>query len=204
MSEISPGSVDANAELVLAAATAVADSALQAGSRAPMFRLPDAAGRMFALEQLLRHGPVVLHFYRGNWCSYGERSQDVFRSTYEQVTALGASAVAISPDLASGQPVHGLSVPDLHDQDLRVAGSYGLAFELPPQLRTTYQQLGYQPTSRGAWLVPMPAIYLLDRDGTVVLASLELDYRKTYRPEPLLQALRAIQARHSSPVQRLF
>jgi hypothetical protein len=37
----------------------------------------------------------------------------------------------------------------------------------------------------------------------VVLASLELDYRKRFNPEPLLQALRAIQSRRAAR-PRLF
>ena len=195
---------DSDAELSLAAATAAGPGVLQAGARAPLFSLPDAEGRKIALEQLLRKGPVVLHFYRGSWCSYGEQSLAAFYSTYEKVSELGASAVAIGPDRASERPLHDPSVPDLYDQDARVASSYGLVFRLPTSLREKYQRAGYQPTSHGEWIVPLPAVYLLDRDGTVVMSSQEFDYRKTYHPEPLLQALRAIQGRKDRRLSGLF
>jgi len=188
------GRAKRDAELALTAATAAASSALQAGARAPLFALPDAAGRKVELESLLRRGPAVLHFYRGSWCSYGGQSQAAFCATYAQVAALGAQALAISPCRGDGQPCAD-AVPDLHDQDLRVARSYGLAFELPPSLRTHYRQLGYAPGEGSQWLAPIPALYLVDRDGVIVLAALELDYRKRCDPAPLLQALRAIQPR---------
>ena len=195
---------DNDAELSLAAATAAGPGVVQAGSRAPLFVLPDTAERKVSLEQLLRKGPVVLHFYRGNWCSYGEQSLNTFYSTYEKVSELGASAVAISPDRAGEILLRDPSVPDLYDLDARVATSYGLVFKLPLSLREKYQRAGYQPTSRGEWLVPLPAVYLVDRDGIVVMSSLEFDYRKAYQPEPLLQALSAIQGRKGRKPAGLF
>jgi len=195
---------DSDAELSLAAATAAGPGVLQAGTRAPLLVLPDTAGRKISLEQLLRKGPVLLHFYRGSWCSYGEQSLDAFYSTYEKVLELGASAVAISPDRTSERPLRDPSVPDLYDQDARVASSYGLVFQLPVSLREKYQRAGYQPTSHGEWLVPLPAVYLLDRDGMVVMSSLEFDYRKTFHPGPLLHALGAIQGRKGRSPAGLF
>lgn len=184
---------DADAELAMAAASAATPGALQAGMRAPLFALPDASGQLVALEALLRRGPVLLHFYRGAWCTYGEQSLAAFGATYERVASLGGLALAISPDRRPGQPPHGWRVPDLYDAGLRVARNYGLAFTLPERLRARYRELGYAPGEGGEWLAPLPAVYLLDRDGVVVLASLELDYRKRFNAEPMLQALRAIQ-----------
>src|SRR5476649_3028796 len=84
---------NADAELAVAAASGAASRALRAGARAPLFTLADAAGRRVALEDLLSAGPVVLHFFRGAWCSFGEQSIVEFAATYQDVTALGASAV---------------------------------------------------------------------------------------------------------------
>jgi peroxiredoxin len=157
----SESDADADAELATAAALAAAPGALQAGMRAPLFVLPDATGQPVALEQLLRRGPVLLHFYRGAWCSYGEQSLADFGATYEQVEALGAQALSISPDRRRGQCPW--PVPDLYDAGLRVARSYGLAFALPERLQARYRELGYAPGEGGEWLAPLPAVYLLDR-----------------------------------------
>jgi peroxiredoxin len=91
---------------------------------------------------------------------------------------------------------------ELQDIDMKVARAYGLAFDLPAGLRPRYEALGYvpPPTGRaGTWLVPLPATYLLDRDGIVALAFIDVDYRRHFEPGSLLSALRALQARHDSP-----
>jgi AhpC/TSA family len=62
---------DADAQLAMAASREAASRALRAGSRAPLFTLADVAGQRVSLEDLLSDGPVVLHFLRGAWCSFG-------------------------------------------------------------------------------------------------------------------------------------
>src|SRR5690242_3900027 len=48
----------------------VADSALKEGEQAPDFTLPDALGHPVTLSQVLTQGPVIIIFYRGQWCPY--------------------------------------------------------------------------------------------------------------------------------------
>lgn len=195
-------SLHAEAELAVAAASCVSATALQAGMRAPLFSLADVHGKQVALEGLLDAGPVVLNFFRGEWCSYGARSLDDFSTLACELKALGVSAVAIGPGV---KPHHSASadgaVVALCDVDMQVARTYGLTFNLPVSLRPLYQQLGYQPPDESdavdSWLVPVPAMYLLDRDGVIVLASVELDYRKRFDAASLLGALKAM-----SPMKR--
>jgi len=191
---------DADAELAMAAASKVAASALRAGARAPLFTLADASGRRIALEALLSTGPVVLHFFRGAWCSFGEHSVAEFASMHQDVVSLGGSAVAIAPPSKPTVPSRPVPMPELQDIDMKVARAYGLAFDLPAGLRPRYEALGYTPPSTkraGTSLVPIPATYLLDRDGTVALAFIDVDYRKRFEPASLLSALKAVQARHA-------
>jgi len=192
---------NADAELAVAASLGAASRALRAGARAPLFTLADASGRKVVLEHLLDAGPVVLHFFRGPWCSFGEKSLAEFAAIYQKVVELGASAVAITPPCKA--PAQSVRMPmrELLDIDMKVARAYGLAFDLPAALRPKYEALGYvpPPTGRaGTWLVPLPATYLLDSDGIVALAFIDVDYRRHVDPGSLLTALRALQARHES------
>ena len=43
---------------------------LVVGDQAPDFTLLDAVGESVTLSELLANGPVVLTFYRGEWCPY--------------------------------------------------------------------------------------------------------------------------------------
>ena len=192
---------DADAQLAMAASREAASRALRAGSRAPLFTLLDVAGRQVSLEDLLNEGPVVLHFSRGARCSFGKQSPVEPATTYQDIVALGASAVAIAPPCKFVATTSRLPIHELQDIDMKVAGEYGLAFELPAGLRPKYEASGYTPPATrkaGSWLVPLPATYLLDRDGVVALAFVDVDHRNHFESGSLLTALKALQANHAT------
>jgi len=47
-----------------------AENALKEGAQAPDFTLPNARGNAVTLSHLLTQGPVIMTFYRGQWCPY--------------------------------------------------------------------------------------------------------------------------------------
>ena len=196
---LEPGApTNADAELTIAATRDAASLALHAGAKAPLFTLPDAGGELVRLEDLLLAGPVVLHFVRGAWCTFSEQSLSDFAATQREVAALGVGAVAIAPALSGATASLGLPIQELQDADMRVARQFGLAFTLPSGLRPRYESLGYAPPPArqpGEWLVPIPATYVLDRLGTVLLALVDADYRNPFDRDSLLTALRSMPPR---------
>ena len=64
-------------------------------------------------------------------------------------------------------------------------GSSGLTYRIPDEQRTVYQRAFVNlPFVNGddSWELPIPATYIIDRDGSVLDASANEDY--TERPEP--------------------
>lgn len=57
----------ATAELV---ASGIAEKALKAGDKAPLFTLDDPEGHPVSSTDLLAKGPLVISFYRGVWCPW--------------------------------------------------------------------------------------------------------------------------------------
>lgn len=197
-SEVSKTEADVAAELTMESASVAVTNALRAGARAPLFVLPNKRGTRIALDELLRSGPVVINFLRGSWCSFGEESLARFCAVHERIVAAGATAVAIAPPAFPSREADNLSIPELVDAELRVSRSFGLTFNLPEKLRARYLELGYVPPKArtfGDFLVPVPATYLIDEDGTVVFSSVDFDYRKEFDSESLLKAVRALRAR---------
>src|SRR5215471_16221460 len=47
-----------------------AERALKVGDAMPSFALPNAEGRLVASDELLDRGPLVVNFFRGDWCPY--------------------------------------------------------------------------------------------------------------------------------------
>ena len=84
---------------------------LAVGDHAPNFTLPDALGRPVSLADLLAQGPVVVTFYRGEWCPYCNLQLHALQAVLPTIRELGASLVAISPQASD----HGLSLIEKHE-----------------------------------------------------------------------------------------
>jgi peroxiredoxin len=73
----------------------------------------------------------------------------------------------------------------LRDLGNRVAEQYGLVFTLPEDLQSIYSKIGIDlPTGNGdgTWRLPVPARFVIDREGIIRAADADPDY--THRPEP--------------------
>ena len=58
------------ASLVFAQSETIYPEGLKVGDIAPAFAAKDQDGRLISLKEALRRGPVVLLFYRGQWCPF--------------------------------------------------------------------------------------------------------------------------------------
>lgn len=119
---------------------------IEVGDRAPSFVLADAYGGKVALDDRLAAGPVVLSFYRGAWCPICNTELTGLQQALPQIKVLGASLLAVSPQApdASQTLVRrlGLGYDVLSDVDQAVIRAYRLQFELPPELRAAYHEMG--------------------------------------------------------------
>lgn len=180
-------------------ASGLAERALKAGDRAPDFTLPGVDGTPVTLNSLLRDGPVVLSFYRGGWCPYCNLELRALQRALPDIAGLGASLVAVSPqtpdESLSTAEKNALAYPVLSDGGSRVAKRFGIAFDLADELRPIYSQLGHPlPASNGTddWVLPIPATYVIDRDGLIRFAFVDHDYRKRLEPAEIVDVLRSM------------
>jgi peroxiredoxin len=185
-SEIYPVMERATAELV---ASGQARRALKAGDMVRDFTLNDPDGKPVSLAKLLKQGPLVITFYRGVWCPYCNLELQGLESTMTAFRDLGANLIAISPQNAvnSRKSVrsNNLTYPILSDPHNEVAAAFGIRFELPDYLVELYKELNNDlPAFNGddSWTLPMPARYVVGRDGTILYSEVNPDY--THRPEP--------------------
>jgi peroxiredoxin len=198
--EIREAMVRADMEL---AASGIAQRALKAGDRAPDFRLPDARGGYVRLNALLAGGPVVLSFYRGGWCPYCNLELRALQQALPEITRLGATLVAVSPqtpdESLSTAEKNALAFPVLSDAGSATARSFGIAYDLAEQLRPIYTRFGHAlPDKNGdeSWVLPIPATWVIDTDGTIALAWVDVDYRNRLEPADILAALQSLSKNH--------
>ncbi len=170
-------------------ATGIEDQILRVGERAPEFGLRDASNRVVRSGDLLALGPLVVKFFRGRWCPYCVTELETWRDRYDELRERGVLLVAISPQIQRQSDFmvtqHQLPFPVLTDVNNAVAERFGLAYTVPEYFREYYLSILVNiPFVNGepSWRLPLPATYVLDRDGIVVFAEAHADFR--VRPEP--------------------
>ncbi|WP_110951157.1 peroxiredoxin-like family protein [Pseudomonas bohemica] len=178
-------------------ASGQAQRALKVGDKAPVFTLDDPDGNPVSSADLLSKGPLVISFYRGVWCPYCNMELQALEATLAQYRELGANLVAISPQVKANSRKsvrqNALTFPILSDEKSRVAEAFGLRFKLPDYLIDLYKGFGNDLPAFNddpAWVLPMPARFVIGQDGLIKYAEVNPDY--TQRPDPteLLPTLR--------------
>lgn len=114
---------------------------------------------------------------------------EALQQALPEITAAGATLVAISPQLPRYSEELaaklGLTFDVLSDEGNRVASLYGLTFTLPDELKQLYVKSAVDLTKfngDGSWTLPIPARFVIDRWGTIRAVDADPDY--TSRPEP--------------------
>jgi peroxiredoxin len=106
-----------------------------------------------------------------------------------EVTALGARIVVLTPELERyTRALHkklNLTFDILTDLHLKTAEQFRIVFTLPDYLRDLYKSFGSTLDrfhDETEYRLPMPARYVIDKEGIIRAADVNADY--TIRPEP--------------------
>ena len=166
-----------------------ARNALQPGSKAPVFELRDHNGTPRASADLLIKGRLVICFFRGRWCPFCVGQLEAMNLLLPRLEQAEASLIAISPQTVQQSffmaDQHKLRFPLLSDAGNQVARQFGLVYRVPDDQQAIYRRSFVNlPFANGdsSWELPIPATFIVDRDGTILYASADEDY--TQRPEP--------------------
>ena len=159
------------------------------GVQSPALRTQDHNGKLVSSPDLLSRGRLVICFFRGRWCPFCVGQLEAMNLILPQIEQAGASLVAISPQTVQQSffmaDQHKLRFPLLSDAGNKVARQFGLVYRVPEEQQAIYRRAFVNlPFANGddSWELPIPATFILDRDGTVLYASANEDY--TERPEP--------------------
>ncbi len=168
------------------------------GSGKPIvpFVLPDQDGNLVALEMLLKRGPLVLSFHRGGWCPYCRISADALARHEPEIKAIGGHVAVVTPDVEQWNSELksdiGASFPILTDLDNGYALQMNLAISIPDDKRQAMIAAGWDianTQSNNCWILPIPATFVVGRDGIVKASYVDPDYRKRMTIEAIMEAL---------------
>ena len=110
---------------------------------------------------------------------------------------MGAEVFLIGPetrdDASKAIEKSAASIPLLFDLDGAVMDAYRISFEIPEYLRAGYARLGFPDANPATgWRLPIPATFVLDRDGVVRARFVDADYRRRMEPGDVVEAVRRL------------
>jgi peroxiredoxin len=173
-------------------------TAPQLGEPMPPFYLPDEAGRMVSLNELLSKGPVAVTFHRGHWCPYCRLNTNALAQAQKEVEDEGSQIVAIMPDrqqfAEEFKSEFKARFPILTDIDNGYALSLNLVIWVGAEMERMISAAGWDiPSYQGnaSWTLPIPATFVVGKDGKVKARFVDPDYRKRMAIEGMIAALRS-------------
>ena len=118
-----------------------------------------------------------------------------------EVRALGAQIVVLTPGLERyTRALHkklNLTFDILTDLHLKIAEEFRLVFTLPDYLRELYKSFGSTLDrfhDESEYRLPMPARYIIDKQGIIRAADVNADYTIRSEPAETLKQLRTLTA----------
>lgn len=168
--------------------------AIQPGSAFPQFQLSDATGVKVSLNDLLARGPILISFYRGEWCPFCNLELRALQAHLDEFNQKGVTLVAVSPELPdqslSTSEKLSLKFPVLSDIGNHLAKQLGLLFPQPESMQTVFDKFGVDWNQRYGndnLELPIPATFLVDKEGIVRNSFLNPEYHHRLEPETALQ-----------------
>ncbi len=171
--------------IVFAQSETVYPEGLKVGDMAPEFSGKDQNGKIFTLTDALMKGDVVMLFYRGQWCPYCNKQLSHFSDSLQLLTAKGVTLLAITPE--TGENVKKTvdktkaTFPVLEDEGLSIMKMYKVNFAMDEKTVTKYKGYGIdldKANGNNGTNLPVPATYIIGKDGKIKYVFFNADYRK--------------------------
>ncbi|MFY0626338.1 MAG: AhpC/TSA family protein [Reichenbachiella sp.] len=153
------------------ASSATDVSPIMNGEIIPPTELVGLDSEPISISALLEEKPSLLIFYRGGWCPYCNRQLSGIQDVESELLAMGIQIIAISPD-----QVENLSV---------TAEKNGLTYRLLSDGNGEFiQKMGLAFKDHKDRILPVPAVYLVDKNGMVLFNYVNPVYK--VRPDAQL------------------
>jgi peroxiredoxin len=178
-------------------AAGAGENAPNVGDVMPSFVLPDENGHLVALDSLIENGNTVVAFHRGHWCPYCRINADSLAKIHPEVLVAGGQMVVITPEIAKFNRQLKEEVtagfPILTDLDCGYALELKLAIKINDEKRNAMQTAGWDISpfqDNSDWILPIPATFVIGRDGVIKARFVDPDYRKRMDIDELISALK--------------
>ncbi|MDD4991143.1 MAG: peroxiredoxin-like family protein [Paludibacter sp.] len=168
---------------------------LNVGDRVKDFSAIDLHDNKFTLSEALKKGPVVVIFYRGQWCPICNKHLKNLQDSLNLIYDKGATVIAISPEKSeflkrTAEKTHA-SFALLYDDGYKISNQFDVTFRPDSMSRLMYNgMLGAnlkEAQTDDSQQLPIPATFIIDKDSKIVWRQFDPDYKKRASVEDIVR-----------------
>lgn len=167
--------------------------ALAIGDQAPSISVLDTDGQAIILSDLLKNGPVIINFFRGNWCPFCMAELEDYQQSIQQCSLSKNQFLFISPQMqaysAQLKSEKHFDLTLIADQNNEIARQFGLVFTVDEEVRDIYKAIGAdlsEINGNDSFELPIPATYVIAPSGKITYAFVETNYMMRAEPREVL------------------
>ena len=173
---------------------------VRTGQMAPGFTVRTVDDEPYVFDPQNLDAPTVIVTFRGGWCPYCNLHLSELRHAVPEIAAKGVNVLFLSgdrPELLysslereTREDIDGLDYTILSDAEINAAKALGIAFMADPGYIARREASGDIDGSsmKNFGVLPVPAVYVIDRSGRVTFSFVEADYKVRLPAEDLLAA----------------
>lgn len=164
----------------------------------PSVNVKTVEGKEISLYDVISKKPTVLIFYRGGWCPYCNLQLSQLQEIEKTLMDMGYQIVAISADRYEKSKGiiknKNIKYTLLSDSSMEAAQAFGIAFHVDDVTFAKYKIFGLDiedASGEKHHILPVPSVFVLKTDGTIVFSYVNPDYKMRLSSEVLLAMAKA-------------
>ncbi len=172
---------------------------LAVGDALPITVLYDADGNQFDLASAISAKPTILIFYRGGWCPFCNMHMGKLATIEGELLELGYQILAITPDkpemLQKSMAKWEAKYTLLSDSKMDAAIALGIAYKVDDKTVARYARGKNNldmNSGQDHHLLPVPAAFVIGRDGLIKFEYLNPNYKVRIDPKELLKVAKSL------------
>lgn len=176
-----------------------AQKRLNNGSKAPNIQGVDNHKKNINLYKMLEDSPVVVVFYRGEWCKYCNLYMSDLADSLTMISDLGAKIIAITPEsnLFIDETVHKTKAnfSIVYDEGHKIMDAYDVTWHVSRFAHFFYKLKGINLNKASHGIdraLPVPATYIIGQDKKVVDGYFNKDFTIRMPVSDILKVLKSI------------
>ncbi len=189
------------AEMAGVAASAEEVNPLKTGERAPRFTVRTVDDEPFVFDPDNLDAPAIFITFRGGWCPYCNFHLSELKDAVPQLKGMGVDVYFLSgdrPDMLydglmseTQEDIDGLGYTILSDANIEAAIALGIAFKAGDRTVDYLRKKGVDGEGSSVTnfqVLPVPAVYVIDKSGMVTYSFVEADYKIRLSADDLITA----------------